>query len=407
MLPLLLILSAGASEVRRTPVVVAVERAAPWVVSIQTESLSANPFRRGQTLAGAGSGVLIGDGLVLTNPHVVEGADSFAIHAEDGRAWDGHLLGLDSDLDLAVLHIPDADQDSIPLGTSADVMLGETVLAIGNPFDLGQTVTTGVVSQVDREMEIRQGVSQGYIQTDAAINPGNSGGALVNLDGELIGINTAIFRDAEGIGFAIPVDRALKVARDLASYGTVDAPWLGADVGDLSRRDLYGTGVASGVVVTRVYPAGPAEDRLQPYDVLYEVDGRDVLSRADLNAHLAELSPGAKVRVGVVRGGSRVRVTLPTERVPEGLAQALIAEALGVELAARDGVLVVATVTPDGAWAQAGLRAGDMLLAVDGQRVRNTAEIERALTRAKAGHRPSASFTVARGRYRGTLTLTL
>ncbi|MBN2800925.1 MAG: trypsin-like peptidase domain-containing protein [Deltaproteobacteria bacterium] len=403
-LALLLAVGALASEVRHTPVVEAVQAAAPWVVSIETETVSSSPFSwADSTRAGAGSGVLIGDGLVLTNAHVVDGARTVRVHTDDGRAWDGTLLGLDTSLDLAVLQVDAGATGAVKLGSSEDLLLGETVIAIGNPFGIGQSVTTGVISRVEREMELQQGVRQGYIQTDAAINPGNSGGALLNLDGELIGINTAIFTKAEGIGFAIPVDRALKVARDLARYGSVDAPWLAADLADLSSRTLRAMGLSGGVMLTRVFPQ--AATVLQERDVLLEVNGHALRSRADLNAQLAVLKPGVTVELALLRGGSRRTVQLPTSRVPADLPERILAGTLGVELAVQAGVVAVRVASPAGGWALEGLRQGDAIVAIDGQQVHSAEEVRQALARAKAAHRPSASFTVARGRAWGTVSL--
>ena len=203
-------------------------------------------------------------GTVLTNAHVVESATRIEAQLADGRIVGATLLGLDTDLDLAVLRLPaDAGVPPVALGRSRELKAGETVVAIGNPYGLGQTITTGVVSQTLRALEVRKGVSQDYVQTDAAINPGNSGGALLNLDGELVGINTVVLAKAQNIGFAIPSDRALKVARDLGQHGTVQAPWLGVDVKDVSPRLLVGTVAAEGaVLVSRVSPSDPVRAAL-------------------------------------------------------------------------------------------------------------------------------------------------
>lgn len=202
---------------RRTPVVEAVERATPAVVTIETQVSQSSPFAAlygAPRSSSAGSGVVIdSDGVVLTNAHVVEGALSIEVHTNDGRSWPAVVLAMESELDLAVLRLEGArDLPQIAMADSDALLLGEPAIAIGNPYGLGLTVSTGIVSSVQRDVEIRSGLYQSYIQTDAAINPGNSGGALVNIHGELIGINTAIRADAEGIGFAIPVNRARKIA---------------------------------------------------------------------------------------------------------------------------------------------------------------------------------------------------
>ncbi len=409
---LILALASQATE-RHTPVVEAVQRAAPYVVSIQTETLDQNPFAmwRGSVVnSSAGSGVILGEeGIILTNAHVVEGARSIQVHAADGVTWEADLLGLESDLDLAVLRVEATGLATVPLGSSADLMLGETVIAIGNPYGLDQTVTLGVVSQTSRELELRAGVNQTYIQTDAAINPGNSGGALINLDGELVGINTAIHAQAEGIGFAIPIDRALKVADDLTLFGAVDAPWLGVDVADVSQRTLRGLPVERGaVMVARVHTDSPAAKAgLRAYDLITAVNGRPVLSRADLNAHLAELRPGAKVKLAFSRDGHPGGASLSTVRVPEDIGEASLSEVLGIEVGLMKDQLVAVAVHPDGAWAKKGLRPGDRIVAVNGIRVSTPEQLLEVLCKAKAAHRTTASFTVARGRSWGTMALSI
>ena len=396
---------------RETPAVLAVETSAPSVIAIHCKTTRANPLSlRGRTYdaASEGSGVVIdASGLVLTNAHVVSGASEITVQLGDGKRWPARLLGLEAELDIAVLQVDGAPLPPIPLGTSADLRLGETVIAIGNPYGLGQSISLGVISQSLRELEMTAGVSQGYIQTDAAINPGNSGGALINLDGQLIGINTAAMRDAENIGFAIPVDRALKVAWDLSSYGAVSAPWLGFDVKDVYRRQLAGTPLAAGaVVVTRVFEGGPAAAAgLTAGAVVYQIDGRGVRSRADLNAYLASLRPGEDVRLSFIQGGRALDASLATTAVPAELGARVLSEVLGVSVEAGTNGAVVRSVEAGGAWARARLKSGDVILAINGQPVADAASLEQALTRAKAGHRPTAAFTIGRGRHRATLSL--
>ncbi|MCB9759517.1 MAG: trypsin-like peptidase domain-containing protein [Alphaproteobacteria bacterium] len=415
---LLLVALLGAPDAlgaeRRTPVVVAVERAVPAVVSIDTEVLVQSPFARFGALpfetSSQGSGVIIDPkGVVLTNAHVVVRANAITVHTADGRSFPAEVVGMDTDLDLAVLSLKDASGlTAIPIGSSADLMLGESVIAIGNPYGLGQTVSTGVVSTTARDLEISPGVYQSYVQTDAAINPGNSGGALVNLNGELIGVNTAIRQGAEGIGFAIPVDRAWKVAQDMLTYGSVRAPWLGVDVVTVDQRRLLGTPLAEGaVLVKRVHPGGPAEAAgLKAGDLLYLVDGRPARSLVDLNTYLAERKPGDRVALSVYRGTTPLKVNLATTALPDAVVQQVLTDRLGITVKdASAGGVVTVGVAPTGVWAKAGLKTGDIIIAVNGQAVRNTAELTGALQRAKSQHRPSSTFTIVRGNYRGNLTL--
>ncbi len=403
-----------AGDPRVTSVVEAVRRSAPAVVSIQTEQPVSSPFlftRVSGSATSDGSGVIIDPrGLVLTNAHVVSGAIAITAHDAEGQEWPAQIVGLDADLDLAVLRLEGAsDLSAITVGTSADLMLGEPVIAIGNPYGLGLTVSTGVVSSVSREVETQRGVFQEYVQTDAAINPGNSGGALVNIHGELIGINTAIYAQAEGIGFSIPVDRAEKIARDLALFGQVQVPWLGVDLEDVSTHRLRGTPLAEGAVqVARVYDRGPGKlAGLQRGDLVYKVDGRPVRSRADLNTYLASLERGGTVKVDLARRGELKGFQVRTGTVPEDLVERLLSEGLGISVRPVQDGLVVDGAAPQGTWMRSGLRIGDLVVAVNGDPVRSHQDLADALGRAKAGHRPSALFTIRRGRFTGTITLSI
>jgi len=391
---------------RRTPVVQAVERATPAVVTIDVEVQQQNPFSFFGSSVGnsEGSGVIIDEGgVVLTNAHVVDGARSITVHTTDGRNWPASVVAMEGDLDLAVLQLEKADGlPTIAMGDSDDLLLGETVIAIGNPYGLGLTVSTGVVASIDREVEIRQGLSQRYIQTDAAINPGNSGGALVDINGKLIGINSAIHANAEGIGFAIPVNRARKIAEDMVIYGEVRAPWLGCDLVTINPRRLQGVGIDGAVRVGRVWPGGPADKAgLVPGDFIYEVNSRPLASRPDLNSQLAELKPGAKVSVRFIRGSKIHTGVVVSSSLPESVGNQSISDVLGIQLVAKGGILQVVKATEEGSWAQAKLRVGDVIVGADGRRLRTVPELQEAISRAKARHRGSLLFTVQRDRYQG------
>jgi len=390
---------------RRTPIVEAVEKATPAVVAIEVETSRDNPFF-GRPGASQGSGVVIdADGIVLTNAHVVEGARSLTVRAESGATWSARVLAMEPDLDLAVLKLADAEGlPTIELADSDALLLGETAIAIGNPLGLGLTVSTGIVSSIDREVELRDGVKQPFIQTDAAINPGNSGGALVDINGRLIGVNTAIRADAQGIGFAIPVNRARKVAADLMHYGTVKAPWLGCDVIDIDARRLRHSSLPEGAVqVYRVWTDSPAEAvGLMPGDLLFEVDGARVRSRSDLNARLAEHTPGASVRLRWSHDGEVRSGTLKSTDIPEGTGQVGIDEILEVELRAMGSKgLAVVSAGASGTWVQSSLRPGDVIVGVDGQAVTSVDGLLVAIRRARAQHRAAVLFTVRRGGSQG------
>ena len=409
---LLLALSVAQATERRTPVVIAVELAAPAVVAIETEMTVVNPFPfwgpDTYKTGGQGSGVIIdSEGIVLTNAHVVNGAETITVHMADGRELDATLVGLELDLDLAVLRVDATGLPQITMGDSSEVLLGETVIAIGNPSGLGQTVSTGVVSHVGREVEMQPGIVQAYVQTDAAINPGNSGGALINLDGQLVGINTAIHSQAEGIGFAIPVDRAEKAARDLLLYGHVVVPWMGMDLSDISKRRLHDTPMEEGaVLVTTVYPDSPAEKAgLESGDLVYKADGRPIHSRADLNAYLAQSPEGGSLHLDLYRGTKTIELDLQTSALPEGFIEKLVAEVLGVTLDVESGAVVIREIREGGVFDQAGLQVGDAIVAVNGRTIRHLEDLREALGEAKGEHRPSANFTIDRAGSVGTVTL--
>ena len=397
---------------RRTPVVEAVERATPSVVALEVEVPNTSPFGffgGPASQQSQGSGVIIDEaGIVLTNAHVVQNAASIRAQTIDGRWFDARPLAIDVDLDLAVLQLDAAKGlKAIAIADSDDLLLGETAIAIGNPLGLGLTVSTGVVGSIGRQVEITQGVFQTYVQTDAAINPGNSGGALVDVEGRLIGVNTAIRVGAEGIGFAIPANRAKKIATDLLSYGKVRAPWLGCDFIDLQSDRFRGQGLERGALrVTTVHPGSPcAVAQLEVGDIVFKIDDRQTGTRADLNAWLAAKSPGDRVVLDAIHGDKALRRELATRELPKEAAQ-LAQQRLGIKVrATQTGILAVITADPEGTWVRARLREGDVILAVDGLRIVDEPAFAEALRAAKARHQPAALFTVQRGRSRGHVTV--
>ena len=259
--------------------------------------------RREQSL---GSGVIFTpDGYVLTNNHVISGADDIQVMLHDGRVAHARVIGTDPDTDLAVLKI---DAGTLPT-TRIDPSpprVGDVVLAIGNPFGIGQTVTMGIVSALQRQLALSP--YEDFIQTDAAINSGNSGGALVNAEGQLVGINTAMLEHdtgAQGIGFAIPVRTAKRVLEQIVEQGHVSRGWLGVEVGNVVvSADSGLPAAARGATVVDVYPGGPAAQAgLQPGDILLKVDKQPIIDSADLRAREAETKPGTRVAVSGLRAG--------------------------------------------------------------------------------------------------------
>ena len=386
----------AAQSLRRTPVVQVVERVRPAVVNLTARQVVtvrphsifdqlfpefAPPVERipSQSL---GSGVMISaEGLTVTNEHVIEGAAEIKVRFADGKEVDAEVIGSDADADLALLRVPGKGRPFLPLAEQDDSMIGETVIAIGNPLGLESTVTVGVLSARDRTVmsPSTRRVYTDFLQTDASINPGNSGGALVDLDGRLIGINTAMIGDAQGIGFAIPAKRVRRVVNDLLRYGQVQAAWLGLFV---KTRGEGRRGEARGVEIVDVFPGSPAAAAgLRRGDVLLEGGGRALASRDEYATLLAQLAPGDRVTLRMAEGGETRDLSLRATRPPENLGEEVLLRFVGIRLAERGGQVVVARVVDRSAAEQVGLAAGDVVLQVNGERVRSVAEVNRVLAR--------------------------
>ncbi len=307
----------------------AARRAAPAVVSVTATKLARrNPhaddprFRfffgdrdqNPQAQTGLGSGVIVSpEGFLLTNHHVVEDATDIEVQLADGRQAPATLVGSDPETDIAVLKIALDALPVIALGDVRALQVGDAVLAIGNPFNVGQTVTAGIVSALDRG-RLGNSPLQNFIQTDAAINPGNSGGALVDAAGNLVGINTAIFSRSGGslgIGFAVPADTARQVMEQLVQGGKISRGWIGVEPRDLTAElaDSLNLPVKSGALITGVLQDGPAaRGGLRPGDVVVKVGDNAVANTADLLSAVASLSPDSKASLGVQRGAQALQV---------------------------------------------------------------------------------------------------
>ncbi|MDO9073972.1 MAG: trypsin-like peptidase domain-containing protein [Rubrivivax sp.] len=321
--------ASGAAMGAATGFALAARRAAPAVVSISATKMNRNPhaddprfkffFGDGpapQQQVGLGSGVIVApEGYLLTNQHVVEGATEIEVQLPDGRATRARVVGSDTETDIAVLKIELDGLPVIALGDVRALSVGDPVLAIGNPFNVGQTVTAGIVSALDRS---EAGVSrfQNFIQTDAAINPGNSGGALVDAQGALVGINTAIFSrtgGSLGIGFAVPADTARQVMEQLIRDGKVRRGWIGVEPRELSAELAEGLNlpVKSGVLIAGVLQNGPAgKAGLRPGDVVLQIGERPIRTVAELFAAVATLQPDTETVLLTQRGNEQVRVTV-------------------------------------------------------------------------------------------------
>ena len=316
----------------------AVRRASPAVVNIYTarlvtERLPRNPLAelfgdlgpryRQRVERALGSGVIVdSSGHIVTNHHVIAQADSIRVQLEDGRVAEARIVGRDPDTDLAVLRVDLPRLPVMPLGRSDALQVGDIVLAIGNPVGLSQTVTHGIVSATGRG-QLGVATFENFIQTDAAINVGNSGGALVNTDGDLIGINTAIIAKnlgVEGIGFAIPVNLVRGVTQEIIANGRVVRGWIGVAPEDVDDSQAAQLGLArGGVVITNLYLNSPAQaSGLQPGDIVLALDGAEVRSAQDTLARIARKAPRESVRLKIQRGTQQRELELEVIERPRG-----------------------------------------------------------------------------------------
>jgi Do/DeqQ family serine protease len=277
----------------------------------------------GREVQSIGSGVIVDaeEGYVLTNHHVIAQADDILVTLKDGRRVEAKLLGSDPGTDIAVLRIEPERLHSVPLGNSEELEVGDFVVAIGNPFGLGQTVTMGIVSALGRHGLRAEGYED-FIQTDASINPGNSGGALVDLQGRLVGINTAIIGPAGGnigIGFAIPVNIVHEVMDQIVAFGVVRRGRLGVLIRDLTPEPAQGLGIdtAKGVIIEEVVPDSAADRAgIQPGDVILRVNGEEVVDSAALRTKIGLSRVGEVVRLEVLRGDRKIQVAIQIEEAP-------------------------------------------------------------------------------------------
>jgi serine protease Do len=414
---------AGAPETdpaRRSLVVDAVERSSPAVVNISAEQtvVQQSPFPspndpffdqffrdffdsrpRKSTRTSLGSGAIVdANGTILTNAHVILRGSRIHVTLVDGREFEAKLVGADADSDLAVLRLQGGGRfPTVALGTSKDLLIGETVIAIGNPFGLSHTVTTGVVSATGRSLRGDDRTYTDFVQTDASINPGNSGGPLLNIRGEVIAINTAIYGKAQGIGFAIPVDRAKRVLRDLVSYGEVKRSWVGLIVQDVTPELGRHFGVDKGVVVLSVEPKSPAAQAgLVRGDVITKVNAVAVTTREEFDRRVEDTEAGDAMRLTVHgdEDGAVREVTLTAAAFPDGDADQLLWDRLGFAVNADLQVTKVRNGSPA---ARIGLRRGDRILGLAGAGLETEAELRRRMIELRGAR--GVVLTVGRGPY--------
>ena len=346
------------------------------------------PRDRKRVRRGLGTGVILdaAAGHVVTNHHLIARADDITVTLHDGRELRAELLGADPATDVAMLRVDADGLADLPLAPPEALRVGDYVVAIGNPFGLGQTVTSGIVSALGRTGVFDAGGYENFIQTDASINPGNSGGALVNLRGELVGINTAILSRSGGnigIGFAIPARMVRRIADQLIEHGGVDRGRLGVRGQDLDPELAAAFGVDGGVAVTEVLPDSPAARAgIRPGDVVRSIGGEPVRRVGDLRRALGLLRAGREVAIELVRDGRPRTVRAATAalasdggRLHPGLAGLTLAEGLDDRGGA---VLEVRAAAPDAPAARAGVRAGDQLRSIDRRPVRSIEELRAA-----------------------------
>jgi len=410
------------SAARRTPIVIVAHDTLPTVVNIQTESTirrrevdpSFDPFgffggrERSYTSQSLGSGfVWSGDGIIVTNNHVVEGASRITVNFQDGTQLPAKLIGVDPDSDVAVLRVEAKRLSTAPIGTSSDLMIGETVVAVGNPFGLSGTVTTGVVSALGRSVPSKEAgrTFTDFIQTDASINPGNSGGPLLNIEGKVVGINTAVYANAQGIGFAIPVDRAAKVIQDLLRYGQVHSAWIGAVTATMTPEEARRVGASAtrGALVTRIFSSSPAQAAgLRAGDVITTVSGRPVDSRESFSTMTSTALSGKALALTVVRQGANVSLIVRPSDPPSDLGLRILGEIAGLRVTEERGAVAIDQVGRGSRAENIGLAVGDFIVGVNGVEIASVSRLNQELTR--SAERSSIVLSIARGRYVYNLT---
>ena len=352
------------------------------------------PQSRGQKSLGSGF-IISEDGYVLTNNHVVDGADEIKIRLNTGKELKAELKGSDPKLDLALLKVVSTDKLPVAaLGDSDEIEVGEWVMAIGNPFGLSETVTAGIVSAKGRV--IGSGPYDDFIQTDASINPGNSGGPLFNARGEVVGINSAIIAGGQGIGFAIPVNMAKAIIPQLRDTGKVTRGWIGVSIQPVTKdlADSFGLSAEKGALVSEIVPESPAEKGgIKTGDIILSFDGKEIKEMNDLPRLVAATATGKKVDVKVMRDGKEETLTLTIDKLKDGDDESMVdsGDRIGIsvrqltkELAATmrikdtEGV-VVADVKPDGAARVAGIQRGDIIRDINGRKIATVADYEKAM----------------------------
>lgn len=394
----------------------------PWLENFFRDFLTPE-FERREKRSSLGSGVIIdGDrNYVLTNAHVVEKASTITISLNDKREFKAALVGMDPDSDLAVLKIEtDEKLPSVQMGDSDDIMIGESVIAIGNPFGFSHTVTTGVISAVKRSIRADDRIFHEFIQTDASINPGNSGGPLLNINAELIGINTAIYAQAQGIGFAIPINRAKRIISDLINYGEVVRVWIGLSIQPIDQNLASYLGIANvkGVIVTAVETGSPAENaHVQEGDIIVSIDGDNITGNNDYRSKINNLSVDQSVSLKILRGDKYRRLTLKTAAFPLDQALALADRLMGLTVSgiddrtrskygieSRRGVLITKLRRHTYLY-RIGVRPGDIIHQIDEKQIISLDDFKESII--KYRNKPSVVMMIQRDRHLYYINVTI
>ncbi len=365
---------------------------------------------------GLGSGFILSeDGYIVTNNHVVEKASDIGVILEDGENYKAKVIGRDPKTDVALLKIePKHKLPAVTLGDSDKLEIGDWVIAVGNPFGLGHTVTQGIVSAKGRSLGL--GAYDDFIQTDAAINPGNSGGPLFNLQGQVVGVNTAIVAGGQGIGFAIPINSAKNIITQLKGTGKVVRGWLGVLVQQITPEIAEGLGLSEpkGALVSDVTPGSPAEKAgIKRQDIITEFNGQKINDMQGLPRLVATTPPGTQVQLRFLRNGKEQTANLKLAELPEEVAKAggtgqeieqnlgLIVQEINPQIQKRlrieDSQGVIITDVASGSLAEeAGLRAGDIVLEINKKQIRNLDDYRKAVDSLKQGQ--TALLLVKRGK---------
>ncbi len=398
------------NPLRVTPVVKAVKKAASAVVNIQASKViekEISPFedffgpsdlfpffkdffpsyKRKFIERSIGSGFIV-DGkkrIMLTNAHVIAGASNIKIKLLDGRKFKATLIGSDPDFDIAVLKIKgEGALPQVKMGTSKNLMIGETVIAIGNPFGFSHTVTTGVVSAINRSIQTEEGFFTGLIQTDAAINPGNSGGPLLNILGEVIGINTAIYSGAQGIGFAIPIDKAKYVMREITLHGKVQPVWLGIFVQNVDQNiaNYFNLDEIKGILVTDVIKGSPAQKKgIIPGDLILTLNGIDIRSKEQYVQILRNLTSNSPVYLTLIHKGVKRHLSLLPAPLTLNKVLNLAYKRWGFWVKSQGNFLIVKKVLASSPAKRLGLREGDLIYRIGGVRTKKLSDFYNAFVR--------------------------